>query len=86
MGAWLRANPEWRARVVVATKVAGPLRSSFLGAGRLPEHGFRELWFGPKARAWRAAHLAGRFEGACARCGGINWYGLPEGAAAWASP
>jgi aryl-alcohol dehydrogenase-like predicted oxidoreductase len=40
VGAWLRANPEWRARVVVATKVAGPLRSSFLGAGRLPEHGF----------------------------------------------
>ncbi len=57
-----------------------------LALGRLPEQGFRELWFGPKARAWRAAHLAGRFEGACARCGGINWYGLPEGAAAWASP
>ncbi len=55
-----------------------------LALGRMPEQGFRELWFGAKARAWRAAHLAGRFEGACARCGGINWYGLPEGAAGWA--
>ena len=55
-----------------------------LALGRLPEQGFRELWFGAKARAWRAAHLAGRFEGACARCGGINWYGLPEGAEGWA--
>jgi aryl-alcohol dehydrogenase-like predicted oxidoreductase len=40
VGAWLRANPEWRARVVVATKVAGPLGSSFLRAGRLAENGF----------------------------------------------
>lgn len=42
--------------------------------GELGEHGFLELWQGPRATSMRLAHLAGRFEGVCAGCGGINWY------------
>lgn len=52
-----------------------------LDLGSLAEHGFRELWEGPKAQAVRLAHLDGRFEGVCAGCGGINWYRLGEGVA-----
>ncbi len=48
-----------------------------LDLGAVDEAGFRALWNGPKARAERRAHLAGRFEGVCASCGGINWYALP---------
>lgn len=52
---------------------------SDLDLGSLAEHGFGALWQGPVATARRLAHLAGRFEGACAGCGGINWYALtPE--------
>lgn len=58
------------------------LRSE-LDLGSLADASFRALWDGPKATAWRLAHLAGRFEGPCATCGGINWYALgPEHAAA----
>ena len=50
--------------------------------GSLALHGFRELWEGPTATRIRLAQLAGRFEGACAGCGGLNWYDLtPEMAA-----
>lgn len=52
-----------------------------LDLGSLADHGFLELWNGPRARARRLAHLAGRFEGVCAGCGGINWYRLGEGIA-----
>jgi MoaA/NifB/PqqE/SkfB family radical SAM enzyme len=51
-----------------------------LDLGSVDERGFRALWNGPRARGIRRDHLAGRFEGACATCGGINWYALPEGA------
>lgn len=47
-----------------------------LGLGSLAEHRFLSLWRGEQARAHRRAHLAGRFEGPCRDCGGINWYGL----------
>jgi hypothetical protein len=47
-----------------------------LDLGSLATSGFLELWLGAKARALRAAHLQGRFDGACATCGGINWYAL----------
>ncbi len=51
--------------------------------GDLGEQGFLELWEGPAATQHRLAHLAGRFEGVCAGCGGINWYETtPEMAAA----
>ena len=45
-----------------------------LNLGSLADHGFRELWHGADATRARMAHLAGRFEGVCAGCGGINWY------------
>lgn len=47
--------------------------------GSLREARFAALWEGAAATARRLAHLEGRFEGACAGCGGINWYELrPE--------
>lgn len=49
-----------------------------LDLGSLDETSFRTLWEGPAATAHRLAHLAGRFEGVCAGCGGINWYTLSE--------
>ncbi len=45
-----------------------------LGLGSLETHGFRELWDGPQATRFRVDHMAGRFNGVCAGCGGINWY------------
>lgn len=48
-----------------------------LDLGSLDLASFRALWEGPTATARRLAHLAGRFEGVCAGCGGINWYKLP---------
>ncbi|MEN9786050.1 MAG: hypothetical protein RLZZ299_1314 [Pseudomonadota bacterium] len=48
-----------------------------LALGDVADSGFRALWFGDRARALRRAHLEGRFEGACASCGGINWYAMP---------
>jgi hypothetical protein len=47
-----------------------------LDLGSLAERSFRGLWDGEKATRARLAHLAGRFDGVCASCGGINWYGL----------
>ena len=44
--------------------------------GKLAEEGFRALWEGPRATRTRMDHLAGRFSGVCAGCGGINWYDL----------
>lgn len=46
--------------------------------GSLATSSFRTLWDGAKATRLRMAHLEGRFEGVCAGCGGINWYGLTE--------
>jgi len=47
---------------------------SSLDLGSLDRQSFRTLWDGPNATARRMEHLAGRFRGACAACGGINWY------------
>ncbi len=56
---------------------------STLQLGSLHEARFSELWTGPAATRHRLDHLAGRFTGACAACGGINWYDTtPEMAAA----
>lgn len=50
-----------------------------LSLGNLGEHGFRDLWEGPRAQALRLDHVQGRFErhDPCAHCGGIAWYGFP---------
>lgn len=53
-----------------------------LDLGSLADASFRTLWEGEKATRARLAHLAGRFEGVCATCGGINWYALTESHAA----
>lgn len=45
-----------------------------LDLGSLSDRTFRDLWDGPTATARRLEHLAGRFDDACAACGGINWY------------
>jgi MoaA/NifB/PqqE/SkfB family radical SAM enzyme len=45
-----------------------------LNLGSLADHGFRDLWEGEKATRRRIDHIAGRFEGVCKGCGGINWY------------
>jgi hypothetical protein len=55
---------------------------STLDLGSLEAATFRVLWDGPVATAKRMAHLAGRFEGVCAGCGGINWYETTPGMAA----
>lgn len=58
------------------------LRSE-LDLGSLAAASFRTLWDGPVATRHRLNHLAGRFEGPCASCGGVNWYTLgPEHVAA----
>lgn len=49
-----------------------------LDLGSLDQASFRQLWEGPAATSKRLAHLAGRFEGVCASCGGINWYKLED--------
>ncbi len=53
-----------------------------LDLGSLANNGFRELWDGPVATKRRLDHLAGRFEGVCAGCGGINWYKTTDAMAA----
>ena len=45
-----------------------------LQLGNLSSTGFREMWNGERATRHRMAHMAGRFEGICGSCGGINWY------------
>lgn len=45
-----------------------------LDLGSLAEASFRALWEGERATRLRLDHLAGRFEGVCAGCGGVNWY------------
>lgn len=55
---------------------------SELVLGDLHAQSFSELWQGSRATQMRLDHLAGRFEGVCAGCGGINWYDTtPEMAA-----
>ncbi len=49
---------------------------SELDLGALGGQTFRALWEGPRATRTRLEHLAGRFRGVCAGCGGINWYAL----------
>ncbi len=49
-----------------------------LKLGSLATNGFRELWDGEIATRHRMDHLAGRFEGICGSCGGINWYNLTQ--------
>lgn len=51
---------------------------SELVLGNLHESSFAELWQGERATRLRLDHLAGRFEGVCAGCGGINWYDTTE--------
>lgn len=48
--------------------------------GNVATEGFLPLWNGPRARALRAELLAGGRPGACAGCGGINWYAMPPDA------
>ncbi len=45
-----------------------------LQLGNLATEGFRSLWEGELATRHRLQHMAGRFEGICGECGGINWY------------
>ena len=45
-----------------------------LDLGSLQGTTFRDLWEGELALSRRLDHIAGRFEGVCADCGGINWY------------
>jgi hypothetical protein len=52
---------------------------STLDLGPLEGASFRGLWDGPVATAKRLEHLSGRFTGACAACGGINWYETTPG-------
>jgi MoaA/NifB/PqqE/SkfB family radical SAM enzyme len=47
-----------------------------LALGSVVDSGFRALWNGVAATGLRLDHLAGRFVGACAACGGVNWYAL----------
>lgn len=47
---------------------------STLDLGTLDGASYRELWEGETATTKRLEHLAGQFTGACAACGGINWY------------
>jgi hypothetical protein len=47
---------------------------SELNLGSLRTASFSDLWEGSQATKLRLDHLAGRFEGVCAGCGGINWY------------
>ncbi len=47
-----------------------------LDLGSLDHNSYQSLWEGAKATKRRLDHLAGRFEGVCAGCGGINWYTL----------
>lgn len=47
---------------------------STLALGHLGQASFLELWEGKAATTHRLAHIAGRFDGVCAACGGINWY------------
>lgn len=47
---------------------------SELRLGSLALDSFRTLWEGPTLTRLRLEQLAGRFEGVCAGCGGINWY------------
>ena len=49
---------------------------SELDLGCLDDASFRTLWDGAAATQKRLDHLAGRFDGVCASCGGINWYKL----------
>lgn len=49
-----------------------------LDLGSLAEASFRALWEGERATRTRLDHLAGRFEGVCAGCGGVNWYTLTD--------
>jgi hypothetical protein len=46
--------------------------------GDLNKTSFKELWLSNSARNRRREHLLGQFNDACASCGGINWYDLPE--------
>ncbi len=50
--------------------------------GSLAEHRFDALWEGAAATRRRLDHLAGRFEGVCATCGGVNWYAVTDEMAA----
>jgi len=49
-----------------------------LRLGSLAEQSFQDLWSGSRATQRRVDHIAGRFEGVCAGCGGINWYETTE--------
>ncbi len=49
-----------------------------LQLGSLSKENFSSLWFGARAQGIRKAHNKGQFEGACATCGGVNWYKLTE--------
>jgi MoaA/NifB/PqqE/SkfB family radical SAM enzyme len=77
-GAWLTPVVRHDGELLMCCADLG----SELRLGSLADHDFRTLWEGEAATRLRLAHLAGRFDGVCARCGGVNWYDLPPGAAA----
>lgn len=51
--------------------------------GNLHTERFSTLWLSESMRQRRREHLQGTFQDACAGCGGINWYALPEHYAEW---
>ncbi len=77
-GAWLTPVVRHDGELLMCCADLG----SELRLGSLAEHDFRTLWEGEVATRLRLQHLAGRFEGVCASCGGVNWYRMPPGAAA----
>ncbi len=76
-GAWLTPVVRHDGQLLMCCADLG----SELALGSLAEHDFRTLWEGERATRLRMQHLAGRFEGVCAACGGVNWYRMPPGAA-----
>ena len=77
-GAWLTPVVRHDGQLLMCCADLG----SELALGSLAEADFRTLWEGERATRLRLDHLAGRFRGVCAACGGVNWYPLPPDAAA----
>ncbi len=76
-GAWLTPVVRHDGELLMCCADLG----SELKLGSLAEFDFRTLWEGERATRLRLAHLAGRFDGPCASCGGVNWYAMPPDAA-----
>ena len=77
-GAWLTPVVRHDGELLMCCADLG----SELRLGSLADHDFRTLWEGEAATRLRLDHLAGRFKGVCAACGGVNWYRMPPDALA----